>query len=76
MIQVFYGREKVGEYFADIIVNGVVIVELKAAVSIAEEHLRQIKNYLKATSKEVGLLLNFGNKAEFKRVYFTNDRKA
>ena len=51
------------------------ILELKAAEAIAEEHELQLINYLKATEIETGLLLNFGRKPEFKRKIFTNDRK-
>lgn len=74
-IRVYYESNEVGDYFADIIVNDVVIIELKAAESLCEEHEAQLINYLKATTAEVGLLLNFGKKAEFKRKIFTNDRK-
>ncbi len=52
-----------------------IIVELKAAESLKEEHKVQLINYLKAADKEVGLLLNFGKTPEFKRAIFTNDRK-
>ncbi len=52
-----------------------VIIELKAAETLVEEHELQLINYLKATGKEVGLLLNFGKKPEFKRKIFTNDLK-
>lgn len=71
-IQVFYQKRQVGEYFADLIVNDVVILELKAAERIRDEHVTQLTNYLKATSKEVGLLLNFGGKPKFRRIVFTN----
>ena len=74
-IQVYYEKNEVGNYFADLLVNGVVIIELKAAESLCEEHEAQLINYLKATNIEVGLLLNFGKKAEFRRKIFTNDRK-
>jgi GxxExxY protein len=74
-IKVFYRGYEVGDYYADIIVNNLVIVELKAAESLCEQHEAQLINYLKATNIEVGLLLNFGKKAEFKRKIFTNDRK-
>ena len=74
-IKVYYNGKIVGEYFADIIVNGCVIVELKAAEVLVEEHEFQSINYLKATEIEVGLLLNFGKKPQFKRKLFTNDRK-
>ncbi len=74
-IKVYYDDELVGEYFADIIVEDTIIIELKAAEFLIEEHELQLINYLKATDKEIGLLLNFGKKPEFKRKIFTNDRK-
>ncbi len=74
-IKVYYSENVVGEYFADIFVENTVIVELKAAECLVEEHELQLVNYLKATDKEVGLLLNFGKKPEFRRKIFTNDRK-
>ena len=73
-IKVFYEREEIGDYYADLLVDDLVIVELKAAESLCEEHEAQLINYLKATQIEVGLLLNFGKKAEFRRKVFTNDR--
>jgi GxxExxY protein len=74
-IKVFYNGQIIGEYFSDIIVNSCVIIELKAAEALCEEHEFQLINYLKATEIEVGLLLNFGKKPEFKRKLFTNDKK-
>ena len=74
-IVVHYRGQPVGDYFTDIVVNDTVVLELKAAESLREEHKAQLLNYLKATTKEVGLLLNFGKKPEFKRVIYTNDRK-
>lgn len=74
-IKVFYDNEIIGEYFADILVEDKVIVEIKAAKTIADEHEAQLLNYLKATSIEVGLLLNFGQKPEIKRKAFDNKRK-
>jgi len=74
-ITVYYRNQIVGEYFADIIVNGKVIVELKAGSSIVSEHEAQLLNYLKASKLEVGLLLNFGTFGTFKRKIFTNDKK-
>lgn len=74
-IRVFYETFPVGDYFADIIVDDCVIIENKAAEVLCEENEFQLINYLKATNIEVGLLLNFGKKPEFKRKIFTNDRK-
>ena len=74
-IKVYYDNKEIGDYYADLVVNDLVIVELKASESLCEEHEAQLINYLKATKIEVGLLLNFGRKAEFKRKIFTNDRK-
>lgn len=74
-IKVYYEENIVGDYYADIIVEKVVIIELKTAESICEEHEIQLVNYLKATDIEVGLLLNFGKKAEFKRKVLTNEYK-
>ena len=71
-ITVNYMGNKVGEYFADLVVNEKVIVELKAAEALCEEHEYQLINYLKATDLEVGLLLNFGKKPEFRRKVFAN----
>lgn len=70
-----YDNEIIGEYFADILVDNKVIIELKAAKYLSEEHEAQLLNYLKATDMEVGLLLNFGVKPEFKRKAFDNERK-
>ncbi len=74
-IEVFYDNLKVGFYIADIIVNNCVIVEIKAAETLCEEHEAQLTNYLKATDVEVGLLLNFGKKIEFKRKVFSSEFK-
>lgn len=74
-ITVYYDGEVVGNYFADILVEDDIIIELKAADSLCEEHDHQLINYLKATNIEVGLLLNFGLKPEFRRKVFSNDRK-
>ena len=71
-VTVFYDSEKVGEYYADIVVNDSVIIELKACEYLLEEHEAQLLNYLRATDIEVGLLLNFGKEAEFKRKAFSN----
>ena len=69
---VYYNDLTVGEYFADLIVENKVIIELKAAETLIEEHELQLINYLKATDIEVGLLLNFGKKPEIRRKIFSN----
>ncbi len=74
-IDVYYKNKNVGDYYADIIVENKVIVELKAAEGIIKEHEAQLLNYLKATNIEVGLLLNFGNKPKFQRLIFENEFK-
>ena len=74
-ISVYYDEQEVGIYYADLIVNDLDIIELKAASSIADEHYVQLLNYLKATNMEVGLLLNFGKKPEIKRKIFDNEFK-
>lgn len=74
-IKVHYLGYDVGDYYADLIVNDTIILELKAAEAICEEHEAQLINYLKATDKEVGLLFNFGKHPEFKRKVFMNQNK-
>jgi GxxExxY protein len=74
-ICVFYDGHRMGEYFADILVEDRIILELKTADSITSQHKAQLLNYLKATEVEVGLVLNFGPEPKFSRKIFTNDRK-
>jgi GxxExxY protein len=74
-INVYYQKVIVGEYYADLIVNDLVILELKATEFILKEFEYQLINYLRATEIEVGLLLNFGSKPEFRRKVFENNRK-
>ena len=74
-IKVYYKGENVGDYYADIIVNNTIIVELKATEIIVEAFENQLLKYLRGTDCEVGLLLNFGKKPEFKRRVFENKRK-
>lgn len=74
-IKVYYKSQEVGDYYADLVVNDFVILELKAAEVIVEEFEWQLLNYLRGTDKEVGLLLNFGKKPEFRRKVFENSRK-
>lgn len=74
-ISVYYKGTEVGEYYADLLVEDLIILELKAAECIVKDFENQILNYLRGTDCEVGLLLNFGNKPEFKRKIFENHRK-
>ncbi|HEC98966.1 MAG TPA: GxxExxY protein [Proteobacteria bacterium] len=68
-VKVFYKEETVGEYFADILVQDKIIIELKAVENLSKLHEAQILNYLKATGIQVGLLVNFKHpKAEIKRM--------
>ena len=75
-IKVFYEGEVIGEYFADMLVDNKVIIEIKASKNLVVENEAQLLNYLKATNIEVGLLLNFGPKPEIKRKVFDNFRKS
>jgi GxxExxY protein len=74
-VPVHFRGKLVGDFVADMIVNRFVLLELKSARTIDTSHIAQLLNYLKATDIEVGLLLNFGNKPEFKRLAFENRRK-
>lgn len=74
-IKVYFKGIEVGLYYADIVVNDHIILELKANDSLCHEHELQLINYLKATDIEVGLLLNFGERPQVCRKIFTNDRK-
>ena len=71
-VQVFYKGQLVGDYFADLIVDDKVIVELKAAHRMDKAFETQLLNYLKARGIEVGLLLNFARKVEIKRMVFSS----
>lgn len=74
-IPVLYEDERVGEFFADQVVEGIILVEFKAVQALLPEHTAQILNYLNATDIEVGLLFNFGPKPEFHRKSYDNERK-
>ena len=73
-ISVYYKEKKVGEYFADILVDDTIILELKAT-PLKKEHEYQLLNNLKATDIELGLLLSFGKEAKFERKIFENRYK-
>jgi GxxExxY protein len=74
-IEVFYENKVVGVYYADIIVNDVVIIELKAVETICGAHEAQLVNYLRASKIEVGLLLNFGKNPQHKKRVLTVEYK-
>jgi GxxExxY protein len=74
-IKVYYKEVEVGEYICDILVNELIILELKAQEQLIEANEFQLVNYLKVTNYEVGILFNFGKKAEFKRKIFQNNIK-
>lgn len=70
-IPVFYRGKVVGDYFADLMVEGRLIIELKAVQSLGKEHEVQLVNYLAATEIDDGLLINFGSSVEVKRKFRT-----
>lgn len=73
-VKVQYKGEIVGDYIADIVVDNKIILELKSARAICDEHVAQMLNYLKATGFELGLLINFGeHKLEYKRLVFSHE---
>ena len=74
-IPVWFRGTQVGQFEADILVENCVLLELKAVRTLDSSHRAQLLNYLRATDVEVGLLLNFGEKPEFKRVILDNLRK-
>jgi GxxExxY protein len=74
-VEVYFETMRVGTYFADLLVSNLVIVEVKSVEKLHPAHEAQLINYLKATDIEVGLLLNLGEKPEFRRKVFSNDRK-
>ena len=74
-IPVWFRGTRVGSFEADVLVEDCVLLELKAARALVSNHRAQLMNYLRATEIEVGLLLNFGEKPEFKRLIFDNLKK-
>ena len=74
-IPVWFRGQKVGDFVADMLIENSVLLELKAVRVLEASHEAQILNYLRATDLEVGLLLNFGVKPQFKRFAYDNSRK-
>ena len=75
-MKVSFKDRPVGTFRADLVVAGVVLIELKARPQIEGDHIAQTLNALRATGLEVGLILNFGPRAQIKRVIFTRKREA
>ncbi|HSK62717.1 MAG TPA: GxxExxY protein, partial [Pyrinomonadaceae bacterium] len=74
-IPVWFRGHQVGHFEGDMLVQSCVLLELKAVRALDSSHQAQLLNYLRATEIEVGLLLNFGVRPEFKRLLFDNPRK-
>lgn len=74
-IKVYFKNKVVGEFYADLLVEDTIILELKACECLISSHVAQLMNYLKSTHIEVGLVLNFGESPDFKRLVYTNNRK-
>ena len=74
-IPVYYGGQLIGEYIADMVVAGKIIIELKAVRVLAPEHEAQLLNYLKASTFEVGMLMNFGPRPDIRRKIYDNENK-
>ena len=72
---VFFRGKNVGDFKADLIVNQIILIELKTAETLVRAHEAQVLNYLRATSLEVGLLFNFGPKPQLRRLVYDNERK-
>jgi GxxExxY protein len=75
-IPVTFRGQSVGHFEADMLVEKCVLLELKAVRQLDRSHVAQLRNYLRATDIECGLLLNFGLRAEFRRLLFSNAGKA
>jgi GxxExxY protein len=74
-VPVWFRNQKVGEFRADVTVENCVLLEFKCAKNLDPAHEAQILHYLKSTDIEIGLLLNFGLKPQFRRLLFDNERK-
>lgn len=70
-LKVLYRGQVIGEYFADLLVKGRVICELKAVETLSRQHEVQPVNYLVATGIDTGLLINFGNSVTIRRKFKT-----
>jgi GxxExxY protein len=74
-VPVFFRGINVGDFRADLVVNRLILLELKTAETIVVAHEAQLLNYLRATTLELGLILNFGPRPQVRRLLFDNARK-
>jgi GxxExxY protein len=74
-VPVFFHQQKIGDFRADLLVDGKILLELKTGREIDPAWEKQLLNYLRATEVEVGLLFNFGPQAQFRRYVFENEKK-
>ena len=74
-VSVWFRGQKVGEFRADVLVENNVLLELKSSRTLEPAHEAQLLHYLKSTDVEIGLLLNFGIRPQFRRLLFDNERK-
>ena len=74
-VPVWFRNHKVGDFRADLLVENAVLLELKSARNLEKAHEAQLLHYLKSTEIEVGMLLNFGTRPQFRRLLFDNERK-
>jgi GxxExxY protein len=74
-VSVFFRGHNVGDFRADLIVNGTILLELKTAEQIIAAHESQVLNYLRSTALELGIILNFGPKPQVRRLLLDNSRK-
>ena len=74
-VPVWFRGKKIGQYFADLLVERTVILELKAGRTLENAHEAQLLHYLRATQIEMGLLFSFGIRPQFRRLLFDNERK-
>jgi GxxExxY protein len=74
-VSVFFRGHNVGDFRADLVVNGTILLELKTAEQIVAAHESQVLNYLRSTALELGLILNFGPKPQVRRLLLDNSRK-
>jgi len=74
-IKIHYDGQIIGDYYCDLIIDDLILIEIKSVETLVIAHQKQTINYLKASKYEVALLLNFGDVPQVKRLLFTNDRK-